>query len=105
MRLVLVVMFAMMIADEGWAEELGPGLPPGPGHDVTAQTCLICHGADTITQRHLSVADWKELVDVMVNFGAKADDKQKAEIVDYLSRTFPPVVVAPSKNDAAPLAQ
>jgi len=99
MRVTLVVIAAMMIAGQGWASELGAELPPGPGHDVTAQTCLACHGADTITQRHLSSTDWKELVDVMVNFGAKADDKQKAEIVDYLSRTFPPVAVTPNAND------
>jgi len=91
MRVYLVFVIAMIIADRGWTAELGPGLPPGRGHDVTVQTCLVCHGADTITQRHLSSVDWKELVNVMVIYGAIADDKQKAEIVDYLSRTFPPV--------------
>jgi len=79
-------------------------LPPGPGHDVTARVCLECHSADVVTRRRLSPADWKDMVDVMVNHGAKADDKQKAEIVDYLSRTLPPVAT-PDKNTPAPPAR
>jgi hypothetical protein len=80
-------------------------LPPGPGHDVTVQVCLECHPADIITRRRLSPAEWKDMVDVMVNHGAKADDKQKAEIVEYLSRTLPPVTAAPDKDPAAPPAR
>jgi hypothetical protein len=73
-------------------------LPPGPGHDVTVQSCLGCHEADTITRRRLSPADWKDMVDLMVTYGAMVDDKQKAEIVDYLSRTLPPVAATPDKK-------
>ena len=80
-------------------------LPPGPGHDVTAQVCLECHPAEIITRRRLSPADWKDMVDVMVNHGAKADDKQKAEIVEYLSRTLPPIVAIPGKETPAPSPQ
>ena len=94
MRVGLIGLAAMVIASLGSGMTSGAEpaseLPPGPGHDVTAQVCLVCHGADTITRRRLSPADWKDMVDIMVNHGALADDKQKAEIVDYLSRTLPP---------------
>ena len=72
------------------AAEPDSDLPPGPGHDVTVRVCLECHPADVITRRHLSPADWQDMVDLMVNRGAKADDQQKAEIVAYLSRVLPP---------------
>ncbi|HWM69405.1 MAG TPA: hypothetical protein VNO35_22640 [Steroidobacteraceae bacterium] len=101
MRAGLIGLAAMVIANlgSGVASGVEPAfeLPPGPGHDVTAQVCLECHGADTITRRRLSPADWKDMVDVMVNHGAIVDDKQKAEIVDYLSRTLPPVAATPDR--------
>ncbi|WP_456813980.1 hypothetical protein [Bradyrhizobium sp. USDA 4529] len=65
-------------------------LPPGPGRDLTAKTCQECHAVEIITRRRLNSADWRDLVDAMVKFGAQADEKQKAEIGEYLSRNFPP---------------
>jgi hypothetical protein len=95
----LIGLAAMVIASlgSGMASGAEPAseLPPGPGHDVTVKACLGCHEADTITRRRLSPADWKDMVDVMVNYGAMVDAKQKAEIVDYLSRTLPPVAATP----------
>jgi hypothetical protein len=88
--LVALVSGIMGLAVASGAEPASD-LPPGPGHDVTVRVCLECHPAAVITRRRLSPADWQDMVDVMVNHGAKADDKQKAEIVDYLTRTLPPV--------------
>ena len=65
-------------------------LPPGPGHDLTAQVCLKCHQADVIVRRRLNREDWQEMVGVMVSRGAQADEQQQAEIVEYLSRTLAP---------------
>jgi hypothetical protein len=109
MRAGWIALAAMLIANMGLGMASGAEpaseLPPGPGHDVTVQACLGCHGADIITRRRLSPADWKDMVDVMVNHGAMADDKQKAEIVDYLSRTLPPVAATPDKDTPAPPAR
>jgi mono/diheme cytochrome c family protein len=98
--IAMVVSGATVVLASG--AEPGPELPPGPGRDVTAQACLGCHGADTLTRRRLSPADWKDMVDLMVNYGAMVDDKQKAEIVDYLSRALPPLAAAPDKGPPAP---
>ena len=86
-------------AEPGAAAQPAADLPPGPGHDITVQACLGCHAADVITRRHLSPADWKDMVDVMVNYGAAADDQQKAEITAYLTRVLPPLP-ATSDNGA-----
>lgn len=106
MRADWITLAALLIGIVGLAVASGAEpaseLPPGPGHDVTVQVCLECHPADIITRRRLSPADWKDMVDVMVNHGAKADDKQKAEIVEYLSRILPPSVAMPGKDTAAP---
>ena len=95
MRVGWIALAAMAIGAMGLAmasgAETASDLPPGPGHDVTVRVCLECHPADVILRRRLSPADWRDMVDVMVNHGAKADDQEKAEIVDYLSRTLPPV--------------
>jgi hypothetical protein len=102
MRVGWIALAAMLIGIMGLGRASGAEpaseLPPGPGHDVTAQLCLECHPADIITRRRLNPADWKDMVDVMVNHGAKADDKQKAEIVEYLSRTLAPVAATPHKD-------
>ena len=92
---VVGLVFTMMSLGIAQETDSISDLPPGPGHDVTAQVCLVCHAANIITRRHLSAADWKDMVDVMVNQGAVADEKQKAEIVNYLSRTLPPVTAMP----------
>jgi hypothetical protein len=109
MRAGWIALAAMVIGSMGLAMASGAEpaseLPPGPGHDVTVQVCLECHAADIITRRRLSPADWKDMVDVMVNHGAKADDKQKAEIVEYLSRTLSPLAATPDKDAPAPPAR
>jgi hypothetical protein len=106
MRAGWIALAAMLIGIMGLGMASGAEpaseLPPGPGHDVTAQVCLECHPADIITRRRLNPADWKDMVDVMVNHGAKADDKQKTEIVEYLSRTLPPVAATPHKDTPVP---
>jgi hypothetical protein len=95
MRAGWIALATMLIWIMGLAMAAGAepaaDLPPGPGHDLTVRVCLECHPADVITRRRLSPTDWSDMVDVMVNHGAKADDQQKAEIVAYLSRTLPPV--------------
>lgn len=86
------------------AAEPAPDLPPGPGHDITVQACLGCHGADVIMRRRLSPSDWSDMVDVMVRYGAMADDQQKAEIAAYLSRVLAPSPAHADKGAPAPAA-
>jgi hypothetical protein len=74
-------------------------------HGLLRHPPLECHTADIITRRRLSPADWKDMVDVMVNHGAKAGDKQKAEIVEYLSRALSPLAATPDKDAPAPPAR
>jgi hypothetical protein len=66
-------------------------LPAGPARNLTAKTCLVCHSAEPIARRRLSLTGWRRVVDEMVEIGAQVDEKQKVAIVGYLSKTFPAI--------------
>lgn len=72
--------------------------PPGEGRELTAQVCTACHGADTVTRRRMPADEWRKMVEFMVSYGAQADDKQQAEIVEYLSRALAPAAPAADKK-------
>lgn len=65
-------------------------LPSGPGKETVVTVCIDCHTASTFRKMRLSEDLWWDKVGDMVDRGAKADDKQQAEIVAYLSRNFGP---------------
>lgn len=65
---------------------LDPKLPPGPGSQTVATSCIICHSSRYITmQPSLSKTAWTNLVDKMrKTFGAPLNDQQAADAVNYL---------------------
>ncbi len=79
---------AQPIGAEGQA--VPAALPPGPGHDTVVRVCSACHSPDIVATQHLSAAEWRNLVDLMVRQGASASDQEQAEIANYLTRSFPP---------------
>ena len=78
-------------------------LPDGPGKTELMQTCTLCHGIDTVTQRHRTADEWVTTVSRMQGMGAQMDDTQKATILAYLNTnlgTGP--AAAPASPSAAP---
>jgi len=88
-----------LAADDGAKPAAAPGgvheiklpampveLPPGPGRETAAVTCVICHTTRYITtQPRFSRAAWTAEVDKMrKTFGAPLTDAQAAEVVNYL---------------------
>ena len=65
-------------------------LPPGAGSVVAAKSCTVCHGVDHIRQRRLAQDDWADVVDDMIERGAKLSDQEKETIVVYLGQNFGP---------------
>lgn len=61
-------------------------LPPGPGRDTVAVSCVLCHSPRYITtQPPFKRAVWVAEVDKMRKaYGAPVEEAQVAEIVDYL---------------------
>ena len=65
-------------------------LPPGAGGAVAAKTCTVCHGVDNIRQKRLSRDDWADVVDEMIDRGAKLTDREKETVLSYLAESLGP---------------
>ena len=77
-----------------------PALPDGDGAELTRERCLICHGTELISQQRLNRAGWEREADKMIRWGAALTEEEKAAVVDYLARTFPPrKPQAPASDD------
>ena len=63
-------------------------LPDSPGKDVVVKVCITCHAAASFRKFRLTEDGWWAKVSEMVEFGAKADDKQQEAIVGYLATNF-----------------
>jgi len=63
-------------------------LPDGPGKDVVVKACTSCHDADNFTSKKHNKAEWKEVVDTMVAYGAEITDEQSEIITTYLAKNF-----------------
>ena len=63
---------------------------PGPGAELAAGHCLVCHSAHYIsTQPVLPRAFWKASVEKMQKkYGAPIADEQIAPLVEYLVHTY-----------------
>lgn len=86
------------------AQEAAPQLPPpltdpaqvlaafapGPGREVTAAACGVCHAPVIITGKRFTGDKWAEVVDHMIDKGAQVKDADYDTIVDYLERSYGP---------------
>jgi len=64
-------------------------LPPGPGRDVTIRACTPCHGLDVVTNQHLTLQEWTNVVQTMSAKGAPATPAELSVIQAYLAKAFP----------------
>lgn len=74
-----------------WADEAAITLKPGPGMDVTAANCAVCHSLDYIQMNapFMSPETWKAEVGKMRGpFGAPIEQSLADEILDYLVKTY-----------------
>ncbi len=63
-------------------------LPDGDGKDVVVKACTSCHDADNFTSKKHTKAEWKEVVDTMVAYGAEVTDDQSEIITTYLAKNY-----------------
>jgi mono/diheme cytochrome c family protein len=81
----------VVFAEDSWELPLNePQLRPGPGVEVVATNCQICHSADYLsTQPPLSRAAWTATVQKMrEKYGAPLATNQVEQIVQYLVTTY-----------------
>ena len=99
----LCVLSAATIAVALAAGDEAKDLPDGPGKETVAKVCIDCHTAGTFRKMRFNEDEWVDKVGDMVDRGAKADEKQQAEIVAYLVGNFGPD--AKVNMNTAPLSE
>lgn len=64
--------------------------PEAPGKDVAQKVCGSCHGAEVMLSKGRTRQQWSEVIASMVSRGAKATDREFAEVLDYLTKNIGP---------------
>jgi competence protein ComEA len=84
--------------------EAASALPDGPGKQLTIQLCGKCHSPEQAASLHQNRRAWEATISKMVGMGAEGTDEQLNEVLDYLSKNFPPPPPAPVNiNTATPV--
>lgn len=63
-----------------------PQLPEGPGKVATEKLCgKTCHGSSILLNKRESREGWSGIVEDMIRRGARGEDDEFGEVVDYLT--------------------
>ena len=65
------------------------GLPEGEGRELVATQCTTCHDLAGVKMQKLTAAEWKDIVNGMVSYGAKLTEAQVTQASDYLGKAYP----------------
>jgi cytochrome c5 len=62
-------------------------LPAGPGKTILQASCTSCHDLDEVTKfkGYYTRAQWKDVVQTMVDYGAKLQPGEADVLADYLA--------------------
>ncbi|MFZ0532694.1 MAG: hypothetical protein WAM09_05905 [Anaerolineales bacterium] len=58
------------------------------GATLVQEHCSVCHALSRIESSNRTAAEWKTIVDLMINRGAKLTPGEETVVVDYLATTF-----------------
>src|ERR1700742_1514760 len=90
--MMLAVSYAQQPSQQPAAQkEQYPELPAGAGKDTLIRVCSKCHSPDNVLANGQDRAGWENTITKMAGFGAEASDEEFTQILDYLTRNFPPV--------------
>jgi cytochrome c5 len=90
MQKILFVALSMLSLS-AFADESKIHLKEGPGRDVVASKCSICHSTDMIqiNSPFLDRKAWEGVVSKMVNvMGAPVTAEETPLVVDYLTKNY-----------------
>ena len=62
--------------------------PPGPGDDIAARACVICHSAMLVTQQAKDSSGWEKTLALMEKWGAPVAASEHDSLRTYLSLRF-----------------
>jgi hypothetical protein len=63
-------------------------LPDGPGKKILQTSCTSCHELDEVTKfkGYYTRAQWRDVVETMVDYGAKLQPGEADVLADYLDQ-------------------
>ncbi len=64
-------------------------LPPGPGSDIVARTCTVCHELDIVTAQRHDADGWRVVANAMIKNGAELTPQEEDQVVEYLAKNLP----------------
>ena len=70
------------------SKALAEDLAPGPGAEMVAHACSMCHQLDHVVQIHKSRSDWKTTVELMATYGMQMSAADQQKVIDYLSANY-----------------
>jgi hypothetical protein len=91
MRSAIVFLGLTLACSAVWADESSIHLKDGPGMDLVASKCAVCHSTDYIQMNSvfLDRKGWQGEVNKMVNvMHAPIDKDDIPKIVDYLVKNY-----------------
>ena len=108
-RSILTAIGAVMIITVSWAGAAGgPGatvqaavLPDGEGKTAFTELCSGCHALEMAIAKRRSEADWRGVIESMVDRGATGTPEEFSAALAYLSRNFGPAAPAAPPQQAA----
>jgi cytochrome c oxidase cbb3-type subunit III len=66
-------------------------LAEAPGRDLVQRVCgSTCHGPEVVIGKGMPKANWAAVVNGMISRGAKVNETEFTEVVDYLATNYPP---------------
>jgi virginiamycin B lyase len=67
--------------------EAGRELPSGPGKDILERACLSCHDLGEVTKfkGYYTRAQWRDVVQTMMDYGAPLKPGEADVLADYLA--------------------
>lgn len=84
MKTIALMIATLCGVPAGWPDSL----PPGPARKTVERVCATCHELNVVTDKKLDRAQWQDIVNEMIGFGAKLNKSQATDIVNYLARNF-----------------
>ena len=79
-RIVVLVMICTIVVMAGCADE--------PPEKLVEERCAECHALTTVRVARKTHEEWEATVERMVDLGARLNEQQVEEVVDYLSETY-----------------
>ncbi len=67
-------------------------LPQAKGKDVVERVCSVCHEPTAVSRFRKNKEGWQMVIDDMVTRGAEGTDQEFDTVIDYLAKSFGPMV-------------